>query len=271
MCPAIKSITKTNVMTTTTSEPDASRLCNFLADYAACLFGSGATCIRLEKNVSRMASRAGMEVRLSIMPRHIHVNVSGADGSAAKLVDTSARPVSFDVNTRLSRLSWDYADGKVGFDELQTRFREIAAAPGGNPWVVLVLASLANAAFCRLFGGDMAAMAVVFGATAAGFSLRQTLVERHVDLRLVFVLCSFVSAVLGAADGLFGLGSTPDVALGTSILYLVPGIPYINSFCDMLDRRYICAFGRMMDAVVLTACLSIGLCFGMLLMRVGMF
>lgn len=140
MCPAIKSITKTNVMTTTTSEPDASRLCNFLADYAACLFGSGATCIRLEKNVSRMASRAGMEVRLSIMPRHIHVNVSGADGSAAKLVDTSARPVSFDVNTRLSRLSWDYADGKVGFDELQTRFREIAAAPGGNPWVVLVLA-----------------------------------------------------------------------------------------------------------------------------------
>ncbi len=39
----------------------------------------------------------------------------------------------------------------------------------------------------------------------------------------------------------------------------------------MLDRRYICAFGRMMDAVVLTACLSIGLCFGMLLMRVGMF
>lgn len=271
MCPAIKFITKIRDMTMTTSKPDAARLCDFLADYAACLFGSGATCIRLEKNVARMASRAGMEVRLSIMPRHIQVYVCGDVSSVAKLVDTAARPVSFDVNTRLSRLSWDYADGKIGFDELQARFREISTAPGANPWTVLLLASLANAAFCRLFGGDVAAMAVVFMATAAGFSLRQTLVDKHVDLRVVFMLCSFVSAVLGASGGLFGFGSTPDIALGTSILYLVPGIPFINSFCDMLDRRYICAFGRMMDAVVLTACLSIGLCFGMLLMRTGMF
>ena len=273
MCPAIRFITTILRMTTTTSDPTPRQLCDFLAEYASCLFGSGATCIRLEKNVTRMAERAGMAGQLSILPRHIHVSVRdrAAGDCATQLVTTAERPVSFDINTRLSRLSWDYADGKIDFVGMMGRFREIVASPGSNPWAVLVLASLANAAFCRLFGGDFVAMAVVFVATLAGFSLKQTMAERHIDVRLIFVVCSFVSAVLAASDGLFGLGSTPDIALGTSILYLVPGIPFINSFSDMLDRHYICAFGRMMNAVMLTACLSIGLCCGMMLMKVGMF
>lgn len=260
-------------MTTTTSDPTPRCLCDFLAEYASWLFGSGTTCIRLEKNVERMAARAGMSVRLSILPRHIHIWVRGAghDDSAASLVEAAERPVSFDINTRLSRLSWEYADGRISFDEMTARFDSIIHRRGTNPWAVLVLASLANAAFCRLFGGDFVAMAVVFAATLAGFSLKQTLAERHVDVRVIFIVCSFVSAVLAASDGLFSLGSTPDIALGTSILYLVPGIPFINSFSDMLDRHYICAFGRLMNAVVLTACLSIGLCCGMMLMHTGMF
>ena len=67
------------------------------------------------------------------------------------------------------------------------------------------------------------------------------------------------------------IGDTPTTAMATSVLYLVPGIPYLNSFSDMLCRHYICAFCRFMDAIVLTGCLSAGLCCGMLLMNVGMF
>ena len=114
-------------------------------------------------------------------------------------------------------------------------------------------------------------MAVVALATLAGYFVKQQLLERRVDVRAVFIICAFVSGVLGATDGLFGLGATPQVAIGTSVLYLVPGIPLLNSFSDLLDRRYICAFGRFADAAVLTACLSAGLCTAMLLMGVGMF
>ena len=70
---------------------------------------------------------------------------------------------------------------------------------------------------------------------------------------------------------LFGLGSTPGIAIGSSVLYLVPGIPFLNSFSDLLNHHYICAFSRFMDAVVLTCCLSLGLCAGMAMMQVGMF
>ena len=114
-------------------------------------------------------------------------------------------------------------------------------------------------------------MAIVFAATFSGFMLKQMLARRNVDVRLIVVLCAFVSGVLGATGLLFSLGSTPRIALATSVLYLVPGIPFINSFSDMLYRHYICAFSRMVDAVVLTCCLSIGLCAAMLMMNTGMF
>lgn len=115
------------------------------------------------------------------------------------------------------------------------------------------------------------AMLVVCVATMAGYRLKQLLLGVRVDGRVVMMACAFVSSVLGATDGLFGLGSTPAVSIGTSILYLVPGVPYLNSFSDMLYRYYICALSRLMDALVLTACLTAGLCAGLLLMDEGMF
>lgn len=42
--------------------------CIFLSDYAAWLLGCGATCIRIEKNVKRMADRWNMTSEMTILP-----------------------------------------------------------------------------------------------------------------------------------------------------------------------------------------------------------
>ncbi len=143
--------------------------------------------------------------------------------------------------------------------------------PPANKYLVLLLASLANAAFCRLFTGDWAAVGVVFLSTLVGFYIKQVLTEHKFDVRLTFIICAFISSVLASTATLFSFGHTPNIAVATSVLYLVPGIPFINSFSDLLNRHYICAFGRFMDAVILTCCLSLGLCVGMLLMNLKMF
>ncbi len=253
--------------------PTAQSMCAFLAEYATRLFSSGATCIRLEKNVTRIAAAFGMEAEMSILPRHISISVV-CPGSGHSFTSVSAireYPISFAVNAGLSRLSWDIADNHPDFSIIQQRFAEICSSPAVPRGALLLLVPLANAAFCRLFGGDAVAMAVVFAATYAGYLFKQLLGERGIDYRLTVIICAFISSVLAAADGLFGLGTTPQIAVGTAVLYLVPGIPFINSFCDMLDRHYLCAFGRMTHALVITACLSLGLCGGMMLMGLSMF
>ena len=251
----------------------ATEMCAFLADYSSKLFTSGSTCIRLEKNVTRIAEAYNMSVEITILPRHIHLTVHdpGYHEVVTAITSIGEGPISFDLNTRLSKLSWQIADGKICFNEARDVFERLVDKPYKNLFNLPFIVSCANASFCRLFDGDWIAMAVVFVATFVGYVLKMVLSEMGVDFRITVFLCAFVSTVLAAGDGLFCLSTTPDIAVGTSVLYLVPGIPFINSFSDMLDRHYICAFGRLMNAVVLTFCLSFGLGLGLVLMGVNIF
>ena len=248
-------------------------VCVFLSEYAAWLLGCGATCIRIEKNVARMARAFGMEHDMSVMPSHIHLEVWNPDKSDiyVQIRKMHKTAISFNINTQLSKLSWDVADGKLDFQTCLSEFGRIIQTKPENKWRVLFLASCANAAFCRLFGGDLIAIGLVFVATLVGYRLKQVLIESNVDIRFVFILSAFVSSVIGAGCHIFGWGNTPEVALGTSVLYLIPGIPYINSVSDLLDGHYISSFSRFVDALILTICLSLGLSGGILIMGLKWF
>lgn len=252
---------------------DVRAVCRFLSDYAVTLCGCGATCIRIQKNVRRMAEAFGVQTDLSVMPSHVTLTGwTSADADAPFTVMGRVRhaAISFNVNTQLSKLSWDVADGKCTFAEARGRLAAICRTSPENKWAVLVLVSLANASFCRLFGGDYVSMLVVLIATMCGYRIKQIMLEDGLDVRLVFVCASFFASVISAGCHLFGWGTTPEIALGSSVLFLIPGIPYINSVSDMLDGHYLCAFSRLMNGVVLTACLSLGLICGLLILNFGM-
>lgn len=248
---------------------DERSACTFMAEYAAWLYGCGATCIRIRKNVLRMAACWNLKVEITIMPAHVQVCLFNAQGQQIHQCNKRFPHtfISFYKNTKLSKLSWEVADGRLNFDEARAQFAQITAAPGTPPMLVLLLASLANMSFCQIFGGDVIAMGIVFAATLAGYRLKQILLDEHIDVRAVFVACAFFSSVIGSSGYVFHWGTTPDVALATSVLYLIPGIPYINSISDMLEGQYIVAFSRFMNSMVLTFCLSLGLSMGILLMN----
>lgn len=253
--------------------PTVEEACAFLSEYATWLLGCGATCIRIEKNVKRMAEAWHVSQEMTILPSHIHISVWDTEKthSCNTLARMQHTGINFNINTQLSKLSWAVADKRINFAEAQQRCKEITASPPANPWLVLMLASLANASFCRLFEGDLISMLIVFCATLAGYRLKQVMLEDKHDVRFVFFCSAFFSSVIGSAGYVFGWGETPGTAIGTSVLYLIPGIPYINSVSDLLDSHYICAFSRFMNAAVLTACLSAGLCGGLLLMNIKWF
>lgn len=227
--------------------------------------------MRLDMNARRIAERFGFDIEITIFPRHLLLTVRRGDDARTEVVSVPARAISYNVNTQLSQLSWEVADSGLSLDECERRLEAILASDKQSPWVVLLLVPLANASFCRLFGGDWVAMVVVAIATLAGYYTKQILAGYRWDPRAIFVVCSFFSAVLASADAIFGLGSTPAIAVGASVLYLVPGIPFLNSFSDLLNRHYICAFSRFADACVLTGCLSVGLGLGLLLMHLSLF
>lgn len=237
------------------------------------LLGCGATCVRIETNTRRMAEAYGVGFDIVIMPSHVSVSVWGTAPSDR---DTAVRKIgasgiSFNLNAKLSRLSWQVADQRLALATAVQRLRQIKETQPTRPLEVLILTSLANASFCRLFGGDPAAMLLVFVATLAGYRLKQMMLEAKRDVRLTFLCASFFSATISAAGHVFDFGTTPEIAVGTSVLYLIPGVPYINAVSDMLYRHYLCGVSRLIDAAVLTACLSLGLAVGMLILGLEWF
>ena len=245
----------------------------FLAEYASLLLGCGSTWIRIEKNTRRMAEAFGVNIDIFIMPAHVTVSVWNTDRSQTEMAQrkTASCGISFDLNTRLSQLSWKVADNSLPLHTAVERFQCIKTTKPTGKWEMLILASFANAAFCSLFGGDYFAMLIVFVSTLTGYRLKQIMLEDGRDVRLTFLCASFFSASISAGGHIFNIGSTPELALGTSVLYLIPGVPYINSVSDMIYRHYLCAFSRFLDAAVLTACLSAGLCAGMLMLGLKWF
>lgn len=266
-------MTDNQVLKDMENRPTAREVGMFITEYASCLWSSGATCIRIEKNVFRMQKALGVEADISIMPHHINATVWNSDRSDSFSIVRRNRKsvISFDINTQLSKLSWDLAEGRCSLGEAKARFERIKQTAPANPYMVLILASLANASFCRLFGGDLVSMLLVFVSTLCGYKLKQILLEDKVDVRFVFLCSSFVSSVISAGAHLFGWGNTPEIALASSVLYLIPGIPYINAVNDMLDGHYICSYCRLMDGLVLTICLSMGFCCGLFLMNLNWF
>ena len=70
--------TNTTMRTTTVykcGSPSPQELCRFLSEYSALLLGCGATCIRLENNVQRIAEAYGKEISMVIMPRHVQLSL----------------------------------------------------------------------------------------------------------------------------------------------------------------------------------------------------
>lgn len=238
------------------------------------MLGCGATCLRITKNLNRMAAAVDGRVDLVILPSHVLVALTRADGNECVQYEApiAKLPIDFAINTRLSNLSWKVAEKRITVDRAAEMFWRIVDSGRISPLWVWLLVVAANMSFCRIFGGDWGSVVLVGIATLAGYRLKTWLMGRGMDAKPVFALSAFVAALI-SITGYFvtGLTATPNVALATSVLFLIPGIPYINAVSDMLAGHYLCAFSRFMNALLLTACIAAGMACAILLLRVDMF
>jgi len=163
-------------------------------------------------------------------------------------------------------LSWDTYDKKMKYDEVWAKFKEIISQKRMSRWSVLILVACANAAFCGLFKGDLSAVGLVFLGTLAGFYLRQEMIKKGINHLVVYSTSAFVASMLAGMGYALHLGNTPEIALATSVLYLVPGVPLINSILDIIQGHILTGIARLVNASSLIVCIAIGLFTAMLIL-----
>lgn len=246
---------------------DPEKVAVFFASYASVMLGCGATAERIHRNLARMAKSIDAVLSVIVLPNHVQVSLTDtATGHVCTHSSAIAHiPVSYKINTLLSNLSWKVAEERLSIRDAMRAFGRLIRTRPYDQWKIIWLVVVANASFCRLFGGDLFAMGIVSVATLAGYALKILLLRAKVDMKAVCLICSFISAVIACQGCSLAISHTPDIALGTCVLYLIPGIPYINSVSDMLANHCLCAISRFCYAALLTACIALGLTGAMLL------
>ena len=239
----------------------------FLSQYSSFLYGSGVHTSRVIRNTKRIAEALDVDLKIDGFHKSLMLTVVNKDTGEnfSTLTEIPDCPFSFEINKDLSQLSWEAVDEHLSFDEIKGRYQSLVAKPRMNPYLVLLLVSLANASFCALFGGDAVSMLTVFVATFAGMFLKQRLTARRVNQFVVFALCSFVASMVASASLFFN--TTSEIALATSVLYLIPGVPLINGFIDITEGHVLSGTARLINAFLLILCIAIGMSVAIVLFK----
>lgn len=244
-------------------QTDIYEISELLMDITITLMGAGAHTSRVVRNVSRIAKRFGYRIDIAVFPRTAMMTITDLEDPRVKhTIIKKNKPLGIDFNlvSNISVLSWDTYDNNLSLEEVKARYDRVKSEPRIPDWVVLVFVALANMSFCRLFGGDVYAMGLVFTGTFVAFFLRQFMLRHHINHYFIFVSAAFISSAIAAAGNALGIGSsTPDIAVATSVLFLIPGVPLINSLIDILDGHVLSGMSRFVNASMLIICIAVGL------------
>ena len=252
---------------------DKERLLDFLLRFATTQTSVGVQTSRIIINTMRIAHAYGYEPTIMTFQRNITMTLTPVLGDGrhsyrpldahpvSGMLQHRHGPLNFFYNAELSRLSWFAYDNHLSLDELEERFQRIIQTPPMNRWLMLYLISQANMAFCLLFGGDLMSGLFVFLGTFCGFLLRQELNRYHVYHYLTVVLSAVVASFIVGVGAKLGYEEMPKIALSASVLYLIPGVPFINGMMDLLDGYVLNGISRLLTAVMIVVSITVGLSF----------
>ncbi len=244
-----------------TLKEDAQAVGNVLLEVGSVLMSSGANTNRVRITLTRIARGLGYGIELLITHRALMLTIFDKNQQHffSKLKRTSPHGVNFRIVSGISHLSWNVIENKMTVAEIWDEINRLKALPHYPRFVVLSLVALAGSAFCYIFGGGYVEMAVAFVATFAGLFVRQEATKMKFNPYMCVFFASFAASFIAGLSEYFHLGTQPDKAFATSVLFLVPGVPLINSVTDLLEGNLQNGIVRAMNGLIIAFSIAMGL------------
>ncbi len=236
-------------------------LSKILLEVGALLMASGANSSRIRITVMRIAEAYGFNAELLITHRALMLSVSDDEDNyfQSSLKRTSPHGANFRMVSGISRMSWRIVDENWNYEQIWTEIDRLKSLPHYPRLIILSTVALAGASFCRLFGGGPVEMLVAFVATFIGLFVRQESTKQNFNGYLCIFFASFASCIISGASVKLNIGTEPEYAFATSVLYLIPGIPLINSLSDLLDGNIMNGIVRGMNGLIIAFAIALGM------------
>ena len=108
----------------------------------------------------------------------------------------------------------------------------------------------------------------VFTATLLGFYLKQRMQAKGFNHYVIFIASAFAASMYASVAMIFD--TTSEVAIATSVLYLIPGVPLINGVIDIVEGHVLNGIARLTSALMLIVCIAVGLSCTLMIVKNGL-
>lgn len=240
---------------------DAQSVGSILLEVGSLLMSSGASTHRTRLTMERIAKGMGYGIELLITQRALMLTIIEKDQEHffSRLKRISPHGVNFRMVSGISHLSWNVMEQRFTVAQISEELQRLKSLPHYPRPVVLLLVGLAGAGFCNIFGGGAIEMGVAFVATISGLFIRQEAMKKKFNPYLCVFFAAFTASFIAGFAEYFKLGLQPDKAVATSVLFLVPGVPLINSVTDLMDGNIQNGIVRAMNGLMIAFSIAMGL------------
>lgn len=240
---------------------------SLLLDVGVNLLSSGASCSRIKITMRRIATFNNYTAHISVAPKSVSLTLNDQEDNAifTGMRSIAAQGVNFKTISGISRLSWEALEKDFTVQQIREELNRLLALPHYPRLVILFFVSLAGSGFCFTFGGKLPEMIIAFGATFCGLFVRQEAVKKKFNPYICVFMGSLVASLFAGAFIKAGLDINFEHAFATSVLFLIPGVPLINCFTDLIDGNILNGMIRGINALMFALAIALGLLAAMLI------
>jgi len=234
---------------------------SLLLEIGNLLMCSGASTARVRMTINRISEALGYTTNLFITHRALMLTISyaGQEEFLSSLKRIAPHGANFKVISGISRMSWKIVEEHWEPGKIRAEIKRLTGLPHYPRLAVLLVVGLAGASFCRLFGGNYIEMLVTVAASFLGLFIRQEATTRHFNQYLCVFFAAFTASFIAGSFKKFGVNMELEHAFATSVLFLVPGIPLINTFSDIIDGNILNGVIRGVHGLTVAVAISLGM------------
>ncbi len=240
---------------------NVNRLGMLLLQTGVLMLASGASSSRIRITIERIAHAYGFYNDLLITHRALTLTLLNKDHDPVfnSVKRTDHLGVNFSIISGISRLSLNIDLNPCSLDEYENELDTITKVPQYKFLLRMFLVSLAGAMFCLIAGGGLIATSVAFLATMAGFFVKDKVSGMRYNPYLVIFLAAFTSTMVAGAFSHHLTGNNVDPAFASSVLFLIPGVPLINSINDLIDGNLLNGLLRVVNGLIISFMIGLGM------------
>lgn len=251
------------------NKPNKYELGEMLLEIGSLLMTSGANTERIKVTISRIAAAFGCDSDLLITNHALMITLTYQHKNK---VFTSVKWVpnmhlNFNLISDISIMSWQIVLEKWTVERINQELAILNRKPLYPRYLVLFLVALAGASFCRLFGGNAIEMLAAFIASFCGLWVRQEAMKLKFNFYLSIFFASATASLVAGFYFYFNPSETYIHAFSTSVLFLIPGVPMINSFSDLIDGNTLNGVTRGVNVLIMAFAIALGLVTALLIYK----